>query len=223
MFLLPREKRSSAAFTILELLAVVAILATLVIMLLPAAGGLRDRARASKATGNIKSLLLAQNMYANDNNGRFTPPFNSDGIVWQAKLLPYLANMEPTEENFQKVRAAGGGAFEVPELNTRDKNNKYLRSIALNWSINSGGSTGSWYLMRLNVPRPQSIILLGEMKFANTDTMVPLGYTGDTPALRRQNGTKALMGFVDGHVEALEAERLKYTSTDKDTNSWRWW
>ena len=62
-----------AAFTLVELLVVVAIIAVLAALLLPALSGARAQARVKICGNNLRQLSFGIRLYADDNND-YVPP-----------------------------------------------------------------------------------------------------------------------------------------------------
>ena len=90
----------SSSFTLIELLIVIAIIAILAAMLLPALNKARERARTTTCINNSKQIGSGINMYTGDYNDLLPPT-----------IVTLLGNQEPRSisEYFNGISAVGLG------------------------------------------------------------------------------------------------------------------
>ena len=69
-----RSSRTNGAFTLVELLLTISIIALVLALVLVAVGQLQTRARATACLSNQRQIALANQTYAADNDGRFVNP-----------------------------------------------------------------------------------------------------------------------------------------------------
>jgi len=95
----PRAASPRCAFTLVELLVVIAVIGILVALLLPAVQAAREAARRMSCTNNLRQIGVATHNY-HDVWGNFPPARNAWPMVHSslARLLPYVE-----QENVQRL------------------------------------------------------------------------------------------------------------------------
>jgi prepilin-type N-terminal cleavage/methylation domain-containing protein/prepilin-type processing-associated H-X9-DG protein len=85
------------AFTLVELLVVIGIIAVLIAILLPALNKARQAARDAACLSNLRQIGMGIFMYANDNKGLLPPgewsnwgDTSSDSVAWCTLINPYV-------------------------------------------------------------------------------------------------------------------------------------
>ncbi len=84
---LDKRRRFPSAFTLVELLVVIAMLAVLALLVLTMSNKGKEKANRATCMGNLRQIGIALTDYQAENNGY---PSQSGGITWDRAILPQL-------------------------------------------------------------------------------------------------------------------------------------
>lgn len=223
-------------FSLLELLAVVAIIALLTALLLPNLAIARERARRAKCLSNLRQIAVGWTLYLDDNEGRFMldrshnnlawfyggkvevyshlivggrPPFNPRPLNRYVALDPYG---NATAELFHCP--SDNGAW-VPDPALRRMStyaymgNSYMHNAALLSGSGVGTSARPLRITDIRVPH-QVLIVGGDYQYyfnvVGSDAWKALWH--------EKSGLWVNLAFLDGHAAWTQMEfTRKFTST----------
>ena len=217
------------AFTLVELLVILGILALLGAMLLPAVAGTKPDHRAFQCLNNLRRLNVASQMYAGDNNDRLVNNFGSGGTAarptenWVAGQMSIPAEQTNTvlmlSGTLGEYVGRSAAAYKCPGDTSIN-----CRSYSLNGNLGYDweGGANTWdnqadgnyrHFKKLSdIKKPAQIItFLGENRLIMNDgnfAIFPQGSDPRQPGLwvlgnypELYHGGAAGVSFADSHAE----------------------
>jgi|LSQX01.3.fsa_nt_gb prepilin-type N-terminal cleavage/methylation domain-containing protein/prepilin-type processing-associated H-X9-DG protein len=211
-------------FTLIELLVVIAIIAILAAILFPVFARVREKARQSACTSNLKQLATAMLMYVQDYDERFPGSYcclASGFGYWHQLIMPYVNNEDlftcPSEPG-RVYNGAYPGGYGYNGYGTTASN-------GLGWRIKY---SSQWAPIIAKIKQPSMMVMLGEPHPYYFDLR---GYgaagTEYAPALRHNGGSN--IAHVDGHVKWYQGDAIAAGAdraagwTDKNDPQWVYW
>lgn len=211
-------KNSQNAFTLTELLVVIAVLALMAGLTFPALAHAKIKSPAAGCLNNKRQLMMAWSMYKDDNNDRLVP----NGVPRQSWLNPAIGNQDfynsPSNTNVALIRGGLLGPYlgndiyilRCPADVVPSLNGLRMRSCSMNGQVGVSASVNNpgWltYLKGsdMTCPPPANLfVFCDEHPNSINDGYFQMGFAAqdftDVPA--NYHGNACGFGFADGHAE----------------------
>jgi prepilin-type N-terminal cleavage/methylation domain-containing protein len=200
------DKRNTTGFTLVELLVVIAVLALLAGLALPALLKTSEASNQTKCLSNMRQLSAAYLLMVADKDGVLVP--NSDSttkLTWYNAVDDYMPTKLETSGDWRSLccpsALAGLAKVGVNSSTTSSSRATY----GLNSEIDSAGD-----LKRMaNLTKPSATILLGDTDISNTKEWTTTGIKKSNAKAWHRNNTKYSICYFDGHSEVVDNNFIK--------------
>ena len=208
----PRVKcsgpRNHVAFTLVELLIVIAIIAVLAALLLPALARAKASAHRIECLSNMRQLGLAAMLYAEDNQDTFPrsqhSAFAHGQLPWERSMAAELGSSSTAWTNLLT------GIYHCP---TDERTTPWSYGLNVYFELGADddyvGKPQTWR-RTTQVPHPSDAILFAENN-SSADHLMPEYWLSQNDAVdlaSRRHNERANYTFADGHSELLPLSQV---------------
>ena len=204
---LRRFKQNSprSAFTLIELLTVIAIIGILAAILIPSIGKVRDSANQTKSCSNLRQIGVGVLLATVENNGMLPGKNVADADFWM-KGVWKSAYPDLDYPSKSILEAHPGSVFYSPvgkgenEANPEDPAPYgYSGELTIPAGKDSNGKKQFSPLPMIRVINPAQTVMAGD---ASKSVLWP-------SSIIYRNSERANVVFLDGHVESLSEEEVE--------------
>jgi prepilin-type N-terminal cleavage/methylation domain-containing protein len=199
-----RIKQHRSAFTLIELLTVIAIIGILASILIPTVASVRESAKASVCISNLRQLGMSATIYALENRDKLPDAGAGTDAAWARTLAAY---MEIPVSQRASIFVCPGSVLPVEESNNQN-------DIVVTYGMHAGLMPRNQPGLSLSsVSRPSQVILAADMcQDPNNRGWSPNSI--ENPSI--------FVSQTGGRGGAVDLDAFISTATDDDTGNNAW-
>jgi prepilin-type N-terminal cleavage/methylation domain-containing protein/prepilin-type processing-associated H-X9-DG protein len=216
----PSPRRVSRAFTLIELLTVIAIIGILAAILIPVVGKARASARAAQCVSNLRQLAVGFQLFTEDHKGRMVwnldepSRINSSARYWPEHIRPYVTKV-PFRLNapIPAPFSCPSSTYFPPTGTSTPHYSHYSRTFHQGQSPTSGGSNALQrtpiFPARMAAPSRVIAVVDGQRVATDPEGDAPreLG-SGSASRLSTRHGTRTNVLYFDWHVSSVSRDEI---------------
>ena len=233
-----RPSQAARAFTLIELLTVIAIVGILAAIILPVMGKVRQSALKSDCAANLRRIGNATAIYAQDNKGQYPRAFavvGSNYVFWREVLAQggYLGAPDYGFKNPVPQDKWIGAHFTfltckahrqtAPIVNASD--GALRPTYSSNGSLVPAGANSKWRPRLESFSSPSRLAYIADGPAPTGASGVDINgafWSGSTKPDANAHGGVANILFFDGHIEARRADQIPASATGSAEASSFW-
>ncbi|AHF90184.1 N-terminal cleavage protein [Opitutaceae bacterium TAV5] len=205
------RRHSRRAFTLIELLAVIAIIGVLAAIILATLGNVRAKARQTQCLSNLRQLQLANILYANDNKGRFMRVKNTDGTGKWHDTSTFLRYLGDSKSSGSKLPLS----MRCPDREDPAQTDSDHTAYGYNFT-GLGPEAQAQGISQTEIPRPSQTLAFADAVDYQVNKTNSDKYTGaakTTQAVAYRHGGRINIAYWDGHVNSRQRSEVANNST----------
>jgi prepilin-type N-terminal cleavage/methylation domain-containing protein len=205
-----RSRNIQGGFTLIDLLATIAVLSVMAAIILPAVTTFKKKARLKLCTANLQQVGRAIAIYANDNKQKLPAATQGEDIWWwyKEKVKGYVGLKGPSSTNDTVFACPDDRGYSDPKPFYRTPRFDYGSYVFNGVSTPGAPNIAGWELSSIKAPNRTLLV----MEFA---AHAPLSWHNSKTGKENYPfycDAQNVVGFVDGHVSFSKIYYDGYTA-----------
>lgn len=199
--------RNCRAFTLVEVLVVVAILAVLAALVFPSVGKAKQQAAQAQCINNLKQISIASVQFGTENNGDF-PPNVAGTPIFARGLTDYIGPFPRRGAGFKRSPLVCPSQQNgLPNGNWSYRGTYFTANNGHGLSYGQNDKAATVWKKRIAAPSARAMLYM-DLENQYLASPVELRRFNRWNTLRERHGKRVNVAFVDGSVSTIDMDEI---------------